>query len=208
MVCTEQSSGTSVPKKEPQVRHKRKSRPQGLPSPALCCACGLCIMLAGINITLVGAFAFATLMPSGNPPIIIGPVLLLIAFMFFTACCVCSRMPPPHNSRRTKSGNAGFLRHHGAAFEIETSEHTIQDTTAVQLSPTNSPSLSHSSELDRDANINASTNGNTNANANPPAPDYSLFTMDANGPDSMSAAFSTTAGSGEEVRLTLPSDAT
>ncbi|KAF7692297.1 transmembrane protein 275 [Silurus meridionalis] len=120
MVCTERTSGTSVPKKEPQAHHKRKSRPQGLPSPALCCACGLCIMLAGINITLVGAFAFTTLMPSGNPPIIIGPVLLLIAFTFFAACCVCSRMPPPHSSRRAKSGNAGFMRHHGAAFEIET----------------------------------------------------------------------------------------
>lgn len=206
MVCTERNSGTSLPKKEPQVRPKRKSRPQGLPSPALCCACGLCIMLAGINITLVGAFAFTTLMPSGNPPIIIGPVLLLVAFTFFGACCVCSRMPPPHSSRRTKSGTAGFLRHHGAAFEIETSEHTIQDTTAVQLSPTNSPSLSRSSESDRDANVNASAN--INANANPPAPDYSLFTMDANGPDSVSAAFSTITGSGEEVRLTLPSNTT
>lgn len=206
MVCTERNSSTSVPKKEPQVHHKRKSRPQSLPSPALCCACGLCIMLAGINITLVGAFAFTTLMPSGNPPIIIGPVLLLIAFTFFAACCVCSRMPPPHSSRRTKSGNVGFMRHHGAAFEIETSEHTIQDTTAVQLSPTNSPSMSRSSESDRDANVNANANVNTNANA--PAPDYSLFTMDANGPNSVSVAFSTTTGSGEAVKLTLPSSAT
>lgn len=204
MVCTEPTSGTSVPKKEPHVRQKRKSRPQGLPSPALCCACGLCIMLAGINITLVGAFAFTTLMPSGNPPIIIGPVLLLVALTFFAACCVCSRMPPPHSSRRTKSGNTGFMRHQGAAFEIETSEHTIQDTTAVQLSPTNSPSLSHSSESE--ANVNASAN--VNANANPPAPDYSLFTMDAHRPDSASAAFSTTTGSGETVRLMLPSNAT
>ncbi|KAM9440052.1 transmembrane protein 275 [Clarias gariepinus] len=206
MVCAERNPGTSVPKKEPQVHRKRKSRPQGLPSPALCCACGLCIMLAGINITLVGAFAFTTLMPSGNPPIIIGPALLLVAFTFFAACCVCSRMPPPHSSRRAKSGNVGFMRHHGAAFEIETSEHTIQDTTAVQLSPTNSPSLSHSSESERDANVNASAN--INANANAPPPDYSLFTMDANGPNSVSAAFSTTTGSGETVRLTLPSNAT
>lgn len=98
------------------------------------------------------------------------------------------------------------MRHHGAAFEIETSEHTIQDTTAVQLSPTNSPSLSRSSESDRDANVNANANVNTNANA--PAPDYSLFTMDANGPNSASVAFSTTTGSGEAVKLTLPSSAT
>lgn len=205
MVCTERNPGSSVPKKEPQVRPKRKSRPQGLPSPALCCACGLCIMLAGINITLVGAFAFTTLMPSGNPPIIIGPVLLLVAFTFFAACCVCSRMAPPHSSRRTKSGNVGFMRHHGAAFEIETSEHTIQDTTAVQLSPTNSPSLSHSSESD---NMNPNANPNANANANIPAPDYSLFTMDANGPYSPSATFSAATGSEEAVRLTLPTNAT
>lgn len=98
------------------------------------------------------------------------------------------------------------MRHHGATFEIETSEHTIQDTTAVQLSPTNSPSFSRSSESDRDASVNA--NANINANANAPAPDYSLFTMDANGPNSVSAAFSTATGSGEAVRLTLPSNAT
>ncbi|TST47719.1 hypothetical protein Baya_12562 [Bagarius yarrelli] len=207
MVCTEKNSGTSGPKKEPQVPHKRKYRPHGLPSPALCCACGLCIMLAGINITLVGAFAFTTLMPSGNPPIIIGPILLLVAFTFFAACCVCSRMPPSYSSRRTKSGNT-FLRHHGAAFEIETSEHTVQDTTAIQLSPNNSPSLSRSSDSDGDANINSGANINANTNANPPAPDYSLFTMETNRSDSGSVVFSTKTGSGEAVRLTLPSNTT
>ncbi|XP_072525374.1 transmembrane protein 275 [Salminus brasiliensis] len=217
MVCSERSSGTSVPKKEPQSRRKRKSRPQGLPSPALCCACGLCIMLAGINITLVGAFAFSTLMPSGNPPIIIGPILLLVAFTFFGACCVCSRLPPPQGSRRSKGGagggGLGFMgRGTGlgsgtAAFEIETSEHTMQDTTAVQLSPTNSPSISsRGSSPEREA-------PGAMPNANIPAPDYNtpsrackLFTMEANGPNSASATFSSSTGGGGAVRLTLPLD--
>ena len=98
---------TPVPKKgstPTEARRRRTSRPQGLPSPALCCACGLCIMLAGMNITLVGAFAFSTLLPSGNPPIIIGPILLLVAFSFFGACCVCSRLPPAQGSLRAKVG--------------------------------------------------------------------------------------------------------
>ncbi|XP_059356910.1 transmembrane protein 275-like [Carassius carassius] len=210
MVCSEQSSGTSVPKKETQTRKKRKSRPQGLPSPALCCACGLCIMLAGINITLVGAFAFSTLVPSSNPPIIIGPILLLVAFSFFGACCICSRLPPPQSSRRSKGGGGlGFMGRGGgglsggAAFEIETSEHTMQDTTAVQLSPTNSPCSSHASSPEREAPATA-------ANATVPAPEYvppracKLFTMEANGPSS--AAFSASTGGGGAVRLTLPSD--
>ncbi|KAJ8357365.1 hypothetical protein SKAU_G00201590 [Synaphobranchus kaupii] len=142
VMFTDKSSGTSVPKKA----QKKKTRPQGLPSPALCCACGLCIMLAGINITLVGAFAFGTLLPAHNPPIIIGPVLLLVALAFFGACCVCSRRPPAQGSRKPKAGGGmGLSRLGGAAFEIETSEHTLQDTTAVQLSPTNSPSSSRAS---------------------------------------------------------------
>lgn len=213
MVCSEQSSGTSVPKKDTQSRKKRKSRPQGLPSPALCCACGLCIMLAGINITLVGAFAFSTLVPSSNPPIIIGPILLLVAFSFFGACCICSRLPPPQSSRRAKGGGGlGFMGRGGgglgggAAFEIETSEHTMQDTTAVQLSPTNSPCSSRASSPEREAPATA-------ANATVPAPEYvpparscKLFTMEANGPNTTLAAFSASTGGGGAVRLTLPSD--
>ncbi|XP_066507920.1 transmembrane protein 275-like [Hoplias malabaricus] len=225
MVCSERSSGTSVPKKEPQSRRKRKTRPQGLPSPALCCACGLCIMLAGINITLVGAFAFSTLMPSGNPPIIIGPILLLVAFTFFGACCVCSRLPPPQGSRRSKGGaRGGGLAFMGrgtglgsgtAAFEIETSEHTMQDTTAVQLSPTNSPSISSHGSCPGPEGPDVAVNANANANANMniPAPDYNtpsrsckLFTMDANGPNSALATFSASAEAEGAVRLTLPSD--
>ncbi|XP_046905771.1 transmembrane protein 275-like [Hypomesus transpacificus] len=144
MVVTDKSCWTTGPK---QTTKKRALRPQSLPSPALCCACGLCILLAGINITLVGAFAFETFMPTRNPPIVIGPMLLLVALSFFTACCVCSRRPPAHPSRKAKGAESwGLMRMAGgAAFEMETSEHTLQDTTAVQLSPTNSPSSSHKS---------------------------------------------------------------
>ncbi|XP_029003935.1 transmembrane protein 275-like [Betta splendens] len=125
---------------------QRAPRRQSLPSPALCCACGLCILLAGVNITLVGAFAFGTFMPAGNPPIVIGPLLLLVALAFFTACCVVSRRPPAHLPREAKAGEKwGLMRMGTAAFEMETSEHTLQDTTAVQLSPTNSPSSSQKS---------------------------------------------------------------
>ncbi|XP_061635408.1 transmembrane protein 275-like [Phyllopteryx taeniolatus] len=114
----------------------------GLPSPPLCCACGLCTLLAGINITLVGAFAFGTFVPSGNPPIVIGPLLLLTALAFFAACCATSgRGPPASSAPRVKGpGRAG------AAFEMETSEHTLQETTALQFSPTSSPTSSHGSD--------------------------------------------------------------
>lgn len=143
MVLTEKTPRPSASNNVPQ---QRALRPQSLPSPALCCACGLCIMLAGINITLVGAFAFGTFVPTGNPPIIIGPLLLLIALAFFTTCCVVSRRPPSHLPRKAKGGEKwGLMRMGTAAFEMETSEHTLQDTTAVQLSPTNSPSSSHKS---------------------------------------------------------------
>lgn len=196
MVITDKNTGTPVSKKEPQKKIKRKSRPHGLPSPALCCACGLCIMLAGLNITLVGAFAFSTLVPSANPPIIIGPILLLVAFSFFGACCVCSRLPPPHSSQRSKVGGrgTGLMGHGGlaggAAFEIETSEHTLQDTTAVQLSPTSSPGSSQVSSPEKEA------------------PDVALpgscrlFTMmETNG---ASAVYSASTAAGGEVRLNLP----
>nr|XP_046265632.1 transmembrane protein 275 [Scatophagus argus] len=199
MVITDRNTSTPVPKKEPQKKTRRKSRPHGLPSPALCCACGLCIMLAGLNITLVGAFAFSTLVPSANPPIIIGPILLLVAFSFFGACCVCSRLPPPHSSRRSKGGGrgAGLMGHGGlaggAAFEIETSEHTLQDTTAVQLSPTSSPGSSQASSPEKEA-------------PDLPGP-CKLFTMmESNGPSSASATavYSASMAAGGEVRLNLP----
>uniref|UniRef100_UPI0037E82451 transmembrane protein 275 n=1 Tax=Semicossyphus pulcher TaxID=241346 RepID=UPI0037E82451 len=200
MVITDRS--TPVPKKEPQKKSRGKSRPHGLPSPALCCACGLCIMLAGLNITLVGAFAFSTLVPSANPPIIIGPILLLVAFSFFGACCVCSRLPPPHSSRRSKVGGrgTGLMGRGGlaggATFEIETSEHTLQDTTAVQLSPTSSAGSSQASSPEKEAPDEAL-----------PGP-CKLFTMETNGPSSSvsaTAVYSTsTAAGGGEVRLNLP----
>lgn len=143
MVVVDKTSRAPAPKKIPD---QRSLQHQSLPSPALCCACGLCILLAGINITLVGAFAFGTFIPTGNPPIIIGPLLLLIALAFFTACCMVSRRPPAHMASKAKGGEKwGLMRMGTAAFEMETSEHTLQDTTAVQLSPTNSPSSSHKS---------------------------------------------------------------
>ncbi|KAM4629818.1 transmembrane protein 275-like [Polymixia lowei] len=159
MVLTDKSSRTSAPKKVPR---KRALRPQSLPSPALCCACGLCIMLAGINITLVGAFAFGTFVPTGNPPIIIGPLLLLVALAFFAACCVFSRRPLTHMTCNAKRGESwGLMQMGAAAFEMETSEHTLQDTTAVQMSPTNSPSSSHKSSSSHEDNaaLRASEDG-------------------------------------------------
>ncbi|XP_041648075.1 transmembrane protein 275-like [Cheilinus undulatus] len=145
MVLHEKTSRPSAPKKVPH--QPAKPGHPSLPSPALCCACGLCIMLAGINITLVGAFAFGTFLPTANPPIIIGPLLLLIALAFFTACCVASRRPTTHTGAPKVKGAEkwGLMQMGTAAFEMETSEHTLQDTTAVQLSPTNSPTSSHKS---------------------------------------------------------------
>ncbi|KAF3699369.1 hypothetical protein EXN66_Car015056 [Channa argus] len=202
MVITDRNTATPVPKKEHQKKKRRVSRPHGLPSPALCCACGLCIMLAGLNITLVGAFAFSTLVPSANPPIIIGPILLLVAFSFFGACCVCSRLPPPNSSRRSKVGGrgTGLMGHGGlgggAAFEIETSEHTLQDTTAVQLSPTSSPGSSQASSPEREV-----------PDAVQPGP-CKLFTMETNGPSCVSATavYSASTAAGGEVRLNLPGE--
>lgn len=192
---------------------RRTSRPHGMPSPALCCACGLCIMLAGMNITLVGAFAFSTLLPSANPLIIIGPILLLVAFSFFGACCVCSRLPPAQGSLRAKVAGGrgvGLMGPGGlagaATFEIETSEHTLQDTTAVQLSPTPSPGSSR-----------ASSPAEGGGEAEGPA-DCKVFTTDADGGPSSNAspsaaaaiysagvtAAAAAAAGGGEVRLNLP----
>lgn len=149
MVKPEKTSTPPAPKKPSKPRTLLH---QSLPSPALCCACGLCIMLAGINITLVGAFAFGTFIPTGNAPIIIGPLLLMIAVVFFTACCVVSRRPRAHLAHEAKGGEKwGLMRMGTVAFEMETSEHTLQDTTAVQLSPTNSPSSSHKSSSSQGA---------------------------------------------------------
>lgn len=203
MVITDRSTTTALAKKEHQK--KMKSRPHGLPSPALCCACGLCIMLAGLNITLVGAFAFSTLVPSANPPIIIGPVLLLVAFFFFGACCVCSRLPPPHSSRRSTAGGGMGLMGRGrlgggAIFEIETSEHTLQDTTAVQLSPTSSAGSSQVSSPEKECPDEAQ-----------PGPCKIFTTMDSTGTSSSvsaSVAYSARAASGGEVRLNLPREET
>ncbi|KAM4740034.1 transmembrane protein 275-like [Anableps anableps] len=143
MVLPDEKLRSSAPSKIPD---RCSLRYQSLPSPALCCACGLCIMLAGINITLVGAFAFGTFSLAANPPIIIGPLLLLLALAFFTACCVVSRRPPSHMARNAQGGEKwGLMRMGTVAFEMEMSEHTLQDTTAVQLSPTNSLSSSHKS---------------------------------------------------------------
>ncbi|KAJ3598991.1 hypothetical protein NHX12_032954 [Muraenolepis orangiensis] len=155
------SSKSRVPRKSASLQ------PHNLPSPALCCACGLCVMLAGINITLVGAFAFGTFMPTGNPPIVIGPLLLIVALAFFTACCVFSRRPAAGHAKAA-AGAAGCdsswgLMKMGAAvaFEMETSEHTLPDTTAVQLSPADSLSSAasshHEEEEDHTAHICART---------------------------------------------------
>uniref|UniRef100_A0A3Q3VIG3 Uncharacterized protein n=1 Tax=Mola mola TaxID=94237 RepID=A0A3Q3VIG3_MOLML len=149
MVKPEQTSRPSAP---PAAPKQRALRHQSLPSPALCCACGLCIMLAGINITLVGVFAFDNFIPTGNAPIIIGPFLLLVAVAFFTACCVVSRRPRARMAYEAKGGDKwGLMRIGTVAFEMETSEHTLQDTTAVQLSPNNSPTSSNNSSSSQGA---------------------------------------------------------
>ncbi|XP_064137983.1 transmembrane protein 275 [Loxodonta africana] len=110
-------------------------RLQGLPSPALCCACGLCVLLAGVNVTLVGAFA--SFLPGHNVPLIMGPALLVLALGFFAACCVCSRRGPAAGARSAAAAgrSQGGGRAGPVALEMESSERTAQDTTAVQLSP-------------------------------------------------------------------------
>lgn len=140
MICSEQDPHPSA------VKKKRPMRPGSYPSPALCCICGLCIMLAGLNITLVGAFGFANMMPANNPPIIIGPLLLLVALLSFGLCCMFSRRPSTQSSHaNTRPDHWGLMRMSGTAFEIESSEHTLQDTTVIQISPTNSLCSSHHS---------------------------------------------------------------
>nr|XP_045004808.1 transmembrane protein 275 [Jaculus jaculus] len=112
----------------------------GLPSPALCCACGLCVLLAGVNVTLVGAFA--SFLPGHNVPLIVGPVLLALALGFFAACCVCSRRGSAARARSAATAGRGGGRAGRVALEMESSERTAQDTTAVQLSPAVSPASS------------------------------------------------------------------
>ncbi|XP_059232528.1 transmembrane protein 275 [Mustela nigripes] len=110
----------------------------GLPSPALLCACGLCVLLAGVNVTLVGALA--SFPPRSNAPLVVGPALLALALGCFAACCVCSRRGPalrPRSAATSGSGRGGGGGGGGGpvALEMESSERTAQDTTAVQISP-------------------------------------------------------------------------
>lgn len=111
---------------------RAQGRRRGLPSPALCCACGLCVLLAGLNVTLVGAFAF---LPGHNAPLVVGPALLVLALGFFAACCVCSRRGPVTRTHSSATAHQGGGRPGTVALEMESSERTAQDTTAVQLSP-------------------------------------------------------------------------
>ncbi|KAM8792108.1 transmembrane protein 275 [Rhynchonycteris naso] len=118
----------------------------GLPSPALCCACGLCLLLAGVNVTLVGAFA--SFLPGHNAPLVVGPMLLVVAFGFFTACCACSRRGPMSRPRQKAAkgpGQGGGGGTGSVALEMESSERTAQETTAVQLSPAASAASSRRS---------------------------------------------------------------
>lgn len=107
---------------------------RGLPSPALCCACGLCVLLAGLNVTLVGAFS--AFLPGHNVPLVVGPALLVLALGFFAACCVCTRRGPVPRACSSVPVGQGGGRPGTVALEMESSERTAaQDTTAVQLSP-------------------------------------------------------------------------
>ncbi|XP_036035156.1 transmembrane protein 275 [Onychomys torridus] len=121
-----------------------QGRLRSLLSPALCCACGLCVLLAGLNVTLVGAFAAS--LPGHNAPLVVGPALLALALGFFAACCVCSRRRPVSRARSSATEGQGGGRAGTVALEMESSERTAQDTTAVQLSPAASAASSgHSS---------------------------------------------------------------
>uniref|UniRef100_A0A8C5Y9T6 Transmembrane protein 275 n=1 Tax=Microcebus murinus TaxID=30608 RepID=A0A8C5Y9T6_MICMU len=123
----------------------------GLPSPALCCACGLCVLLAGVNVTLVGAFA--SFLPGHNAPLVVGPALLVLALGFFAACCLCSRRGPARRARSLAAADPGQGggRAGPVALEMESSERTAQDTTAVQLSPAVSAASSGRSSPGPDA---------------------------------------------------------
>ena len=113
---------------------RARGRLPGLPSPALFCACGLCVLLAGVNVTLVGAFA--SFPPRSNAPLVVGPALLALALGCFAACCVCSRRGPAPRPRLAAASGPGRGGGGGpVALEMESSERTAQDTTAVQLSP-------------------------------------------------------------------------
>ncbi|KAB0365196.1 transmembrane protein 275 [Muntiacus reevesi] len=113
---------------------RAQDRLPGPASTALFCACGLCLLLAGVNVTLVGAFA--SFVPGHNAPLVVGPALLVLALGFFAACCVCSRRRgPAPRSRSAAPGDPGQGGGGRVALEMESSERTAQDTTAVQLSP-------------------------------------------------------------------------
>ncbi|KAM5248603.1 transmembrane protein 275 [Ctenodactylus gundi] len=119
------------------ARNRSWGRLPGLPSPALCCACGLCVLLAGVNVTLVGAFA--SFLPGRNVPLVAGPALLALALGFFAACCACTRRGRARSLEAKGTGARGPV-----ALEMDSGERTAQDTTAVQLSPAASASAASS----------------------------------------------------------------
>ncbi|XP_072629967.1 transmembrane protein 275 [Canis lupus baileyi] len=122
----------------PPVPAQRARGPRrGLPSPALFCACGLCVLLAGLNRTLAGALASPP--PRGSAPLVVGPALLALALGCFAACCACSRRgpAPPARSAAAPGGGGGRWRWRAASAP--------RRTTAVQLSPAASAASSPSS---------------------------------------------------------------
>lgn len=112
------------------------------PSQAACCACGVCVLLAGVNVTLAGVFF--SFLPGLSAALVVGPSLVVVAVAFF--CCVCthrgsSRM---HARRGAAAGRSGG-RAGTVALEMESCDRTAQDTTAVQFSPAVSTASSGSS---------------------------------------------------------------
>ncbi|XP_032102455.1 transmembrane protein 275 [Sapajus apella] len=167
----EKSEGPAAPAPAERAR----GQGPGLPSPALCCACGLCALLAGVNVTLAGAFA--SFLPRHNAPLVVGPALLALALVFFAACCVCSRRGPAPRARSAAAAGPGQGGGRGGpvALEMESSERTAQDTTAVQLSPA----------------FSAASSGRS-------SPGHSPLALEAQAPAALCALRS------EEVQLHLP----
>lgn len=101
----------------------------------LCCAFGLCVLLAGVNLTLAGTFW--PYLPGLSASLVVGPSMVMVALGFLTGWCLCNQ----NSARRRAAADADQGGSSGpVALELESPERTVQDTMALQLSPASSPS--------------------------------------------------------------------
>ncbi|XP_049631049.1 transmembrane protein 275 [Suncus etruscus] len=104
----------------------------------LCCAFGLCVLVAGVNLTLAGTFW--PFLPGLSASLVVGPSMVMVSLGFLTGWCLCNQNSAARRRAAAEADQGGSSG--PVALELESPERTAtaQDTMALQLSPASSPS--------------------------------------------------------------------